>query len=418
MMTNVLYSVLAINLIILIIIALFVCIYCKRNVSSSGNGFVSVILDTIPSFFKSNQCSNKVLGSKVCYRISDKLEYRNKSITTYQCFNDLSSKWSLQMTNNFNECTILMFESLNNVDELLKVIKFPPCIRYVFGVGGSDMMASKSALYFVLSENSLYNIVPKTYIVENGKDLELFRKDRSLEYNNTNMYILKKNVQRQEGFLITRDVDEVIDKFQNPNKGYVVCQELLQNPLVIGGRKINIRIYLLVICTNNSCCNMYMYDDGFMYYTKKMWVTNSTDPEVNITTGYIDRSVYVDNPLTFKDLQTKLNNGTNGTNGENGLGDLLLYNIKLVMTDVARAYSPIICSQNKNLPGTKFQIYGVDIAPSNDFKVQIMEINKGPDLGYKDERDKALKLGMVDDALSIVFNENLNVLESNFIKLV
>ena len=39
----------------------------------------------------------------------------------------------------------------------------------------------------------------------------------------------------------------------------------------------------------------------------------------------------------------------------------------------------------------KFQIFGADIAPDENLNVTIMEINKGPDIGFKDERDGNLK---------------------------
>ena len=47
---------------------------------------------------------------------------------------------------------------------------------------------------------------------------------------------------------------------------------------------------------------MYVYNDGFMYYTPRIWKPKSRNLNEIITTGYIDRQVYVDNPLTIKDF--------------------------------------------------------------------------------------------------------------------
>ena len=40
-----------------------------------------------------------------------------------------------------------------------------------------------------------------------------------------------------------------------------------------------------------------------MYYTPKFFQPNSIDKDRNITTGYIDRQVYVENPLTTQDFR-------------------------------------------------------------------------------------------------------------------
>ena len=38
-----------------------------------------------------------------------------------------------------------------------------------------------------------------------------------------------------------------------------------------------------------------------MYYTPELFEKNSSDLKKNITTGYIDRQIYIDNPLTHMD---------------------------------------------------------------------------------------------------------------------
>jgi len=110
---------------------------------------------------------------------------------------------------------------------------------------------------------------------------------------------MKKNIQRQEGLKISNSKHEILDGYKN---GYVLVQELLQDPYLISGRKTNMRFYVLVVCkANNTDC--YVHKDGFMYYTKVPFVKNSLDDAPNITTGYIDRQVYIDNPLTHYDLR-------------------------------------------------------------------------------------------------------------------
>ena len=337
------------------------------------------------------------------YRISDTLDYSAPSIPAIQPFLEQSSD-HFKVTDSFQAANFIMFETLNSIDILLQDIKLSSNTRFIYGLRGTDMMASKSMLAITLKRNGYSYLLPNTYIMEGGADSERF----SREFNN-GIYILKKNVQRQEGFLISDNKQEILDAFKNSD--HVVCQELLQDPLVVGGRKVNIRVYLLVVVKPDGTTNMYMYDDGFMYYTAEMWRPRTTETGPNITTGYIDRQVYQENPLTTKDLIAHLGASQ---------GKVLQDNMLATMGKLASVYAPMFKSSNINYPGTKFLIYGCDVAPSSSLDVLIMEVNKGPDLGYKDDRDKQLKLGMVKDMLQIVgIGIGIGILaKSSFVKLI
>jgi hypothetical protein len=63
-----------------------------------------------------------------------------------------------------------------------------------------------------------------------------------------------------------------------------------------------------------------------------------------------------------------------------------------------------------------FQLFGVDIAVNDKLQPMIIEMNKGPDLGTKDERDGNVKKGVLRDMMKIVGaipNEN-----NGFIKIL
>jgi hypothetical protein len=75
--------------------------------------------------------------------------------------------------------------------------------------------------------------------------------------------------------------------------------------IVIFHKGYNLRIYVLVVCNKNNY-NIYAYINGFMYYTSKFFEKNSMDFDKNITSGYIDRQVYKENPLTHEDLREYL----------------------------------------------------------------------------------------------------------------
>ena len=59
--------------------------------------------------------------------------------------------------------------------------------------------------------------------------------------------------------------------------------------------------------------------------------------------------------------------------------------------------------------GVSFQLYGVDVAIDDQLRPQVMEINKGPDLSAKDDRDKKLKIDLCKDMIKCVgLNDNSN----------
>ena len=252
------------------------------------------------------------------------------------------------------------------------------------------------------SLDSASKMMPNTYILSNNEDVTRLKK----EHNENNLYIMKKNIQRQEGLKITRKLTEILN---GKKQGYVIVQELLQDPYLIDGRKINMRFYILVKCVNNivSC---YVHKAGFMYYTKVPFVKNSDNWDHNITTGYIDRKVYETNPLTHDDFRKYLDN-----NGENNI--LVFNKIYGLIKKVMIALKTNICNKNNTVPYTSFQLFGADIALNDKLEPNLMEINKGPDMGSKDKRDGELKYGVLVDVfktIKIIPDLDNN---SNFIKL-
>jgi hypothetical protein len=290
----------------------------------------------------------------------------------------------------FGEAHIIQFSSLNKIDSQLGQIRFrqDPSRLFIQGLRGSDDMACKARMYMhmrhALPARDVEKVLPKTFILS-----ELLG-EQDLPKNDE-VFILKKNIQRQQGHLLTRDIRLIWEEAQK--KDYVVAQILLQDPLTINGRKVNMRVYMLVVIAPSSAPQFYVYDNGFMYYTPEAFVPNSTDPSVNLTTGYIDRAVYTECPLSFRDLESYIGTTSYG---------VLFQNILTLFRYVKKTFRPILDRENRGIPGTRFLVYGCDIAPDEKLHVKLMEINKGPDLNYKDERDRAVKFHMLKDMFELV----------------
>jgi hypothetical protein len=278
--------------------------------------------------------------------------------------------------------------------------------RKIFIIGEGDQISNKMSLWVNLRDrfglNRASQMMPMTYVLYQDSDLERFKKD----YRKDDVYIMKNNVQRQHGLKVTRDLKAIL---KGKQQGYIIVQKMLQDPYLIENRKINIRIYMLVVCQRDKL-SAYMHRDGFMYYTKKSFEKNSVDPDKIITTGYIDRSVYERNPLTLEDFRKYLDSKSRPKSHiekklkdrRGSLSVLLFERIKLLLHDTIEAVRPNVCQNPSLKPHLTFQLYGVDVAINYKLQPSLMEINKGPDMGGKDKRDTELKTRVTRDIFKVI----------------
>jgi len=333
----------------------------------------------------------------------------------------------------------------NPIDEYDKFKQFDNAIYFL--IDGHDLLTAKNALYNTVREyytksldnielyKKLKSLMPDSFILHNDNDIQ------RLKQSKYNLYIVKKNIQRQTGLFITNSIDKILELLKNNPKKfpYVIAQELLQDPYLINGRKINLRIYVFIVITADKY-NVYIYNDGFMYYTPKMFVVNNPDRDVNITTGYIDRNVYKVNPLTHIDFKNYLdsidlsnniitdfknnpdshdlsNNIITNTN-TSSTKDKIFNNINKLIYDIFICYKNKLGTNEKLYKNTKCQLFGVDIAICSDLTAKLMEINKGPDLGAKDERDKQLKYDLILNMLNLIGITQKNDILNKFEQII
>lgn len=283
--------------------------------------------------------------------------------------------------------------------------------KYLYTLVSIDYISSKSKLYQMMRNNidekTLQDIVPISFLLNDANDVKKLRTYMMEKKDNkNNLIILKKNIQQQKGCKIVSNIEDEKDL-----KNYVIAQELLQNPFLIENRKINIRIYILIHVTYNNTMSVLMYNDGFMYYTPNEYKANSDCPQSNITTGYIDRSVYERNPLTINDFRKHI-----------GFVKTRVFNQNLMscFKKVFRALHRPIIDIESAFSMNKFVVMGADVAVDADLGIKLMEINKGPDLRYKDERDGHVKFNMVRDTfyeMGMIADDGKKI-KSNFVKLM
>lgn len=328
----------------------------------------------------------KARGSLHYTRLSgaDLLVLSNTTLTFFR--NSLEKQGGYTFTHYPTNADVIFFNLLTDYADMYDVVNSIPKCSIIYGIVSIDKFASKSDMFRhlrkALPSTILHKVVPKTYLLTQ-EEIPLLRK----EYDPSKSYILKKNIQRQQGVLITSSIDKILSAEKD---SYVVCQELMTNNFLVGGRKINLRKYVVLIVRKDP--TVYVYDNGFIYYANDLFDPMSSVHEVHITTGYVDRKIYEENPLTIRELYKQM-----GKRGET-----LRTNVESTLRLIFRTYLPVLKERDGLNAKTNCVILGCDLSVDRNLKVKLMEINKGPDMSAKDSRDGSLKQDMVSQSLRLV----------------
>ena len=242
-------------------------------------------------------------------------------------------------------------------------------------ISNNYIIASKKSLWLILEKKYgrfiSSKIMPETYIFPKHKSLFLNK------YSKHKYYLLKKDIQRQKGIKISNNLDDILNYKKNK---YVCVQELLKDPFCVNGYKLNIRIYILIIC-NKGQIKCYRYPDGIISYSGKKYKDNN-DFNTNISSFYSSKKLYdIGYPILISELGLNFNKIDNI--------------LRMVMT---AAYDKI-CNSNSSLT---FQLFGVDFLLDKHKNPKILEINIGPGMSKYCSRDYKMRFRLQEDILSCI----------------
>lgn len=311
-----------------------------------------------------------------------------KYANTYM-FNKVFNQQKIERIDQPEKSDIYVPCGYNHVErELRQLDKFHKNQK-IFGINGCDNIVSKNGLWNILDKTygrkEASRLMPETYIISRGSDLQLFKKN----YQTKKIYLLKKNIQRKKGIHLSDNLDDIMQKC---NENYKVIQEYVPDLYLLKGRKINLRIYLLVTCQNGSV-SAYMHRDGKCIYTNKPYRPNSLNPEEHLTSLNVTNDVYKGRPLSLPQLRDFL--------GRDKF-QYLMNNIVKNLTMVMRASKDSLCRLKKLDANLTFQLFGLDYVFTDKLYPYLLEMNKGPDLYPKTRTDSLIKEKVVSDVLRIV----------------
>jgi hypothetical protein len=329
--------------------------------------------------------------------------YKCKKYGNTKVIQSFLDKHNIGRSDNDKTWDIYMPCGYNYVEnELKRVIPNSPHQK-IFGINGCDQIVSKNGLWNILETTYgravAKRLMPESFILYNDRDMELFIK----QYDPTKIYLLKKNIQRKLGILLTRNLDEILSK---RGTDFRVVQEYVPNLLLVKNRKVNLRVYMLVVCHHGNI-DVYLHRFGKCIYTNKDYSTDNLDLEQHLTSLNLSQTVYQNRPQTFSQLKQYLGQGQ---------FKLLMDNIVKNLILVMKAARNKICKLKSIQNNISFQLFGLDYVFTDDMYPYLLEMNKGPDMSLKNDQDKFLKNTVTEDLFKTV-----NIIDSangnNFFKL-
>jgi len=267
---------------------------------------------------------------------------------------------------------------------------------------GSEAANYKTNLTMKLNKFSFY---PDSYAMP--KEMERFNNDMSK--NKKPMWIYKpKNDYGGSGCHVYNismpQFDEVLKRDTQKRRNFVL-QRYIENPLLVGGYKFHMRIFLLLTSMNPPCGYLHL-GGQVLFSTKKYSYDHSTlganfDKYAHLTNWSIhslpnnyDRLLAKKDVIgvgcewRFKRLIRHLKKehpSFKESDMWNQLSHIGRETLKAIMShDTCKRYA------KKMVPGRHFEVYGMDILMDDKFKLWLLECNNSP--GLCDSPEK-LKVG-------------------------
>jgi len=290
---------------------------------------------------------------------------------------------------------------------------------------GCNKLCSKNGLWTMLESaygrKKSSEIMPESWVIPAGTSTI-----RSLIYNpETHIkqppaLIFKKNIQGKQGLLLTNSQAEILKLISakaGSNEKYSVAQRYIEQPYLIHGRKLNIRLYVLAVLSPASGSSWWLYRSGKCIYTNHQY--EPLPPKTTIKSGSDELISVLEQHFTSLNLDTdKVYTQEHCPETLDELQEYMLarredwpriwQHIQQGLQKVARAYTGKLSAYPNSLA---YQIFGVDYiltrSPNtNDDITEItpylLEFNKGPEMKYKSPHDSELKSGLQLDILELV----------------
>jgi tubulin polyglutamylase TTLL1 len=252
----------------------------------------------------------------------------------------------------------------------------------------------------IMGENFL-DFVPVTYLLP--ADYTLFVEE--FRRNPNAMWIMKPTSRSQgKGIFIINKLAQ-IKKWssqsrwaQMPLKEAYVISRYVENPMLIGGKKFDLRIYVLV--SSYRPLRVHQYAHGFARFCATKYNTDMGDidnPFIHLTnvaiqkqgTDYNQRNGgkwHIDNLRLYVEMSY-------GLEASNRLFQCM---DQLIINSLKAVQNVMINDRHC------FECYGYDVLIDKDLKPWLLEVNASPSLSTTTDSDRVLKFSLLRDIYAVV----------------
>ena len=187
-------------------------------------------------------------------------------------------------------------------------------------------------------------------------------------------------------------------KSDAPQADSYVAQRYIESPLLVGGRKFDMRLYVLV--TSYSPLKAWVHRGGFCRFTAAQYDSDTSDLDnlfVHLTNNAIQKTADTYNKACdLKWPMRQLKMFLVSRFGRKKVEECF-FEIQMVMIRALLAVQKTMI-QDKHC----FELYGYDIILDSELNSWLLEVNASPSLSASNDDDYALKYGMLDDMLNII----------------
>ncbi|XP_071882427.1 probable tubulin polyglutamylase TTLL9 isoform X3 [Anas platyrhynchos] len=183
-----------------------------------------------------------------------------------------------------------------------------------------------------------------------------------------------------------------------------VAQQYIENPYLIGGRKFDLRVYVLV--TSYIPLKAWLYRDGFARFSNTRFTLNSIDDhcilpvrvcDVHLTNVAVQKTARDYDPE--KGCKWMIQQLRQYLTAKHGAGS-----VEVLFADMDNIFIKSLQSVQKVIISDKhcFELYGYDILIDRNLKPWLLEVNASPSLIASSQEDYELKCHLLKDTLHIV----------------
>ncbi|VDP86761.1 unnamed protein product [Echinostoma caproni] len=243
------------------------------------------------------------------------------------------------------------------------------------------------------------DFIPVTYMIP--QDYNLFTEE--FKRNPSSTWIMKPSSKaRGIGIFLINKLSEgrsgMIGSTPTCSRDTYVISRYIDNPLLIGGKKFDLRLYILV--TSFRPLKAYIYKLGFCRFCTVKYNSNVTELDnmfVHLTNVSIQKHGAHYNSIhggkwTTENFRLWLE----GTKGK-AVSDKLFDEIHWIIVHSLRAVANVLINDRHC-----FECYGYDIIIDDNFKPWLIEVNASPSLSATTASDRILKYKLVNDVINIV----------------